>query len=331
MESQLIISSSPHFKNETNTKIIMYTVIAALLPAGIASTYFFGWYSLLLICLSVIFCMATEALFQKIVGAHITILDGSAILTGILLAYNLPPGVPWWIPIVGAVVSVGLAKQLYGGLGQNPFNPALIGRVFLLLSWPVYMTTNWILPEGSIDAITTATPLTLIKQAALPDASPDIIILVKEMMKSNIIKDLFIGRVNGCIGETSAILLILGGIFLIYKNYIDWRIPVSYLGIFSIFILIFGGKSWFDGPFIFHLLSGGIMLGAFFMATDPVTTPMTKRGRIIFGLGCGLLTGIIRIYGVYPEGTSFAILIMNAFTPLIDRYIKPDRFGVQGK
>ncbi|MBI5206520.1 MAG: RnfABCDGE type electron transport complex subunit D [Candidatus Firestonebacteria bacterium] len=329
MENQFILSSSPHIKDAAKTKAIMYTVIAALLPSGIAGIYFFGWNSLFLIIAGIVFAVATEALVQKLMNQKITILDGSAILTGLLLAYNLPPDVPIWIPIIGSIVAIAIAKQVYGGLGHNPFNPALVGRVFLLLSWPVYMTTKWIVPLDSIDAITNATPLSIIKQAASADASPEILFLRDKLMKSEIIKDLFFGKVNGCIGETSALLLILGGLFLIYMDYIDWRVPVSYLGSFSIFIWIFGNKIFFSGPVLFHLFAGGIILGAFFMATDPVTSPMTRRGRIIFGIGCGVITGVIRIYGTYPEGTSFAILIMNAFTPLIDKYITPDKFGVQ--
>ncbi|MBI5416729.1 RnfABCDGE type electron transport complex subunit D [Candidatus Poribacteria bacterium] len=329
MESQLIISSSPHIKNETDVKTIMYTVIAALIPSGIVGVYFFGLNSLFIILISVLFAIATEAILQKIMNNPITALDGSAILTGLLIAYNLPPGVPLFIPAVGSIVAIALAKQVYGGLGQNPFNPALAGRVFLLLSWPVYMTTAWILPSGGIDALATATPLSLAKQASGIDVSHNILFAYEKMMKSAIINDLFLGKVTGCIGETSAVLLILGGLFLIYKNYIDWCIPFSYLGVFALFIWIFGGKTWFEGQILFHLFAGGIILGAFFMATDPVTSPMTKKGKIIFGIGCGLLTGIIRVYGVYPEGTSFAILIMNAFTPLIDLYIKPKKFGAQ--
>lgn len=327
MESKLIISSSPHIKDGTNVKKIMYPVIASLIPAGLAGVYFFGWEVLSVILTCIIFSVATEAILAKIMGNTISISDGSAILTGLLLAYNLPPGIPLWIAAIGSIVAIGVAKQLYGGLGQNPFNPALIGRVFLFLSWPLAMTTTWILPEGSIDAISSATPLSLIKQAHSVNAEEGVLFLAKKMMQSGINKELFIGRVSGCIGETSAVLLLLGGLILVIKKYIDFRVPLSYLGSFAVFIWIFGSEKFFTGPIVFHLLAGGIMLGAFFMATDPVTTPMNKNGRIIFGLGCGLITGIIRIYGTYPEGTSFAILIMNAFTPLIDRYIIQDKFG----
>ena len=231
-------------------------------------------------------------------------------VTGMLLALNLPPTLPYWMAVVGAVVAIGLGKQIYGGLGANPFNPALIGRVFLMITFTTPMTT-WINPiDGTIaatavDGTTGATPLALMKMEGV----------TTDYMK------LFLGNVGGCLGETSAILIILGGLYLIYKGYVDWRIPASYLGTVAVLSVVLG-----QDP-IFHLLSGGLMLGAFFMATDMVTTPLSRLGKVIFGIGAGFFTVIIRFYGGYPEGVSFSILLMNAFTPLINRFTVPKIYG----
>jgi len=306
----LITSSSPHIHSGESISRIMFTVAIALLLPTFAGVYFFGFRALGLVIVASIAAMLTEAVFQKLRNRPITISDGSALVTGMLLALNLPPTLPYWMAVVGAVVAIGLGKQIYGGLGANPFNPALIGRVFLMITFTTPMTT-WINPiDGTIaatavDGTTGATPLALMKMEGV----------TTDYMK------LFLGNVGGCLGETSAILIILGGLYLIYKGYVDWRIPASYLGSVAVLSVVLG-----QDP-IFHLLSGGLMLGAFFMATDMVTTPLSRLGKVIFGIGAGFFTVIIRFYGGYPEGVSFSILLMNAFTPLINRFTVPKIYG----
>lgn len=298
---KLIVTSSPHISDEDTIEKIMYGVLIALIPASVVGIYNFGFNAFAIIIVSVVSAVITEWLFQKLRNKPITIRDGSALVTGLLLALNLPPGLPLWMAAVGSGVAIGIGKQVYGGLGHNPFNPALVGRAFLLASFPVAMTT-WISP---IDGTTTATPLGLMKlQGIAVDYT-----------------SLFIGRIGGCIGETSALAILLGALFLIYKGYIDWRIPISYLGTVSVLTTVFGGDP------LFHLLSGGLMLGAFFMATDMVTSPITKRGKWIFGIGAGTVVVIIRLWGGLPEGVSYSILLMNGITPLINRFTKPRVFG----
>ncbi|GLI50508.1 MULTISPECIES: RnfABCDGE type electron transport complex subunit D [Tepidanaerobacter] len=297
----LIVTSSPHIHSGESTSKIMLTVAAALLLPTIGSIYFFGPRALALVIVSSVAAVITEAIFQKLRNRPITIKDGSALVTGMLLALNLPPGLPYWMAAVGAVVAISLGKQIYGGIGANPFNPALIGRVFLMVSFTGPMTT-WINP---VDGTTGATPLSLMKMQGIST----------DYMK------LFLGNVGGSLGETSALLIIIGGLFLIFKGYADWRIPASYLGTVAILSLILGRDP------IFHLLAGGLMLGAFFMATDMVTTPITKKGKIIFGIGAGFFTVLIRFFGGYPEGVSFSILLMNAFTPIINRFTVPRIYG----
>jgi electron transport complex protein RnfD len=297
---KLIVSSSPHIRSGETVQRIMFDVVIALIPALIASIIFFGLRALLIVILTVVVCIAAEAICQKVLNKPITISDGSAIVTGILLAFNFPPTVPLYIPIVGGALAIVVAKQIFGGLGHNPFNPALAARAFLVASWPAQMT-NWINPDGS----SAATPLGLMKLEGI--ATP--------------YWDLFIGNIGGCLGETSALALLIGGAYLLYRGHIDWRIPVGYLGTVAVLSLIFS-----QDP-LFYLLSGGLMLGALFMATDMVTTPITKRGRLVFGIGCGIITVLIRLFGGYPEGVSYSILLMNALTPLIDRYTKPRTFG----
>ncbi|GLI19400.1 electron transport complex subunit D [Tepidanaerobacter syntrophicus] len=297
----LIVTSSPHIHSGESTSKIMLTVAAALLLPTIGSIYFFGPRALALVIVSSVAAVITEAIFQKLRNRPITIKDGSALVTGMLLALNLPPGLPYWMAAVGAVVAISLGKQIYGGIGANPFNPALIGRVFLMVSFTGPMTT-WINP---VDGTTGATPLSLMKMQGVST----------DYMK------LFLGNVGGSLGETSALLIIIGGLFLIFKGYADWRIPASYLGTVAILSLILGRDP------IFHLLAGGLMLGAFFMATDMVTTPITKKGKIIFGIGAGFFTVLIRFFGGYPEGVSFSILLMNAFTPIINRFTVPRIYG----
>lgn len=295
------IASSPHIHSGESVQRIMFSVAGALLLPTIAGIYFYGIRALILVVTTTLAAVITEAIFQKLRGKPITVWDGSAVVTGILLALNLPPGLPLWMAVVGAAVAISLGKQIYGGLGTNPFNPALIGRVFLMITFPVQMTT-WINP---VDGTTGATPLALLKMQGV----------------STDYMSLFLGNVGGSMGETSALMIILGGLYLLYKGYIDWTIPAGYLGTVAVLSLLLGKDP------IFQLLSGGLMLGAFFMATDMVTTPITRLGRIIFGIGAGIFTVIIRFYGGYPEGVSFSILLMNAFTPVINRYTVPKIYG----
>jgi electron transport complex protein RnfD len=251
----------------------------------------------------------------------VTVLDGSAALTGLLLGMTLPSSSPWWMVVVGSLIAIVLGKQIYGGLGHNLFNPALVGRVVLLISWPVQMTA-WVKPTplftGALDAVTTASPLGILKVEG-----------VAKLANLNLL-DSLLGNVAGSIGEISVLALLVGAIFLLWKKYITWHIPLSFIGTVGILSGVFWllDPSQYASP-LFHLCNGGLMLGAFFMATDYVTAPVTDRGRVIFGIGCGLLTAVIRIFGVYPEGVAFAILLMNAFSPLIDRYTKPTPFGMQ--
>ena len=298
---KLITTSSPHLHSGESISRIMFSVAIALLLPTFASIYFFGFRALSLVIITSVAAMLTEAIFQKLRNKPVTIADGSALVTGMLLALNLPPGISYWMAVVGAVVAISLGKQIYGGLGANPFNPALIGRVFLMITFTTPMTT-WINP---VDGTTSATPLSLMKMQGV----------------STDYKSLLLGNVGGSLGETSALLIIIGGLYLIYKGYVDWRIPASYLGSVAILSTILGQDS------VFHLLSGGLMLGAFFMATDMVTTPLSRLGRIIFGIGAGFFTILIRLYGGYPEGVSFSILLMNAFTPLINRLTVPKIYG----
>jgi len=305
------VSPAPHIKSSLTTQKIMYMVILALLPAGLAGVYIFGITSLKIIIISILSCVLSEVLFLKLRNKDPKIaLDGSAILTGLLLAYNLPPELPLWIPVVGGAVSIILGKQIFGGLGHNIFNPALVGRVFLQICWPVYMTT-WKNPRWTLDAVSTATPL------------------AKEGREIFTYMELFLGNHGGCIGEVCILMLLVGALFLIFTKIISIHIPASFIGTVMVLTLVFGDDGFFKGDFIFHLLSGGLVLGAFFMATDYVTRPLTRTGKVIFGIGCGMLTVIIRLKGGYPEGVSYAILFMNAMVPLIDRYTKTRVYGVQ--
>jgi len=337
MPRMFTVSATPHLRDSTSIPTIMYSVIAALAPALMGAVYFFGIQALVLIVLSVVTCVATEALIQRLSGRQMTVTDGSAVVTGILLAFNLPAGVSWWIPVIGSVFAIAVGKMTFGGLGFNPMNPALLGRVFLLMSWPVQMTTTWTAPRGSaqFDAVTVATPLAILKQntAILKNHANESFDAVNAAMTTMVdlkmsITDLFVGRVSGCIGETSAILLIIGGLFLLYKRYIDWRVPFSFIATVGVLSWIFGGyEGYFTGPWLFHILAGGVIIGAFFMATDMVTSPITPTGQLVFGFGCGVLTVIIRLIGGFPEGVSFAILLMNLTVPLIDRFTRPTVFG----
>lgn len=298
---ELMMGATPHIKCEESVAKIMYTVALALVPALVCAIYYFGLRALSLTVITVVSAMFTEAVIQKLRGLEITIWDGSALVTGLLLAFNVPPTLPYWMAAMGAIVAIFLGKQVFGGLGQNPFNPALVGRLFLSAAFPVAMTT-WTRP---FDGISQATPLALMKMQGVGTSYLDLIV----------------GNVGGCLGETSTIALLVGAALLIYKRYIDWRIPAGYLG--TVFIL-----TWILGQDpIFHLLAGGLILGAFFMATDLVTTPITKKGRWIYGIGAGVLLVLIRLYGAYPGGVSFSILLMNAISPLLNHYTRPRIFG----
>lgn len=325
MENQFIVSASPHIKIKDNSQKIMFIVNISLLPAVIASVYLYGLNSLILICLSVFTCVITEIFSQKILGKKITVSDGSAILTGILLAFNVPPTLPWWMIIIGAFASIFLVKQLFGGLGYNIFNPALAARAILLASFPVQMT-NWTKPVFSFFKLYTAN-----QAAAGPDAftsaSPLGIVKLHLDQKLPTYLDLLFGKVPGSLGETCKIALIIGGLILIIFKIIDFRIPVIYIGSVFLLTMFFNLFLPIKRDPVFEILSGGLILGAFFMATDMVTAPTTGNGKIIFALGCGLITALIRNFGGFPEGVCYSILFMNCLTPLIDKYIKPKIFG----
>ena len=309
MPKSLMVSISPHIRMRGNISRMMWDVIIALVPVTIASICFFGARAVYVILVTTFFAVLTEALIQKLTNKPVTIFDGSAVVTGILLAFNLPPGVPLWMAGVGGAIAISIGKQAFGGLGHNIFNPALVARAILLVSFPKLMTT-WSLPRFvSPDALTSATPL-----AALKDSN----ILIP-------LKDLFIGNVGGCLGETSALALIIGAFYLLYRKHITWHIPLTFIATCGVLTWIFGGEELFKGPLLFHILAGGLLLGALFMATDPVTSPTSRLGRMIFGIGCGAITSLIRLKGGPPEGVAFSILLMNAFTPLIDRFIRPGR------
>ncbi len=321
-----LVSSSPHARAPDSVPRIMGTVLIALLPALAAAVTRFGWDAARLVFVCVAACIVGEALARRLMGRDVGVGDGSAVVTGVLLAFNLPPGVPNWMAAVGSLVAIVFAKQCYGGLGYNPFNPALVGRVFLLVAFPVAMTTwsPWAIPvpAGGVEAITTATPLGLAKtELALGRPLPFVFDAATALQ-------FFLGARNGCLGETSGLALVLGGLYLLWRRVIRWQVPAAYLGT----VLVFSAILWRLNPAghyppLFHLLSGGLLLGAFFMATDMVTTPLTPWGNALFGVGCGALTMIIRAWGGYPEGVSFAILIMNAFTPLLNRLTRPRIFG----
>jgi electron transport complex protein RnfD len=301
MNTPLVIASSPHIRAGTSTRKIMANVIGALIPAGLASIYFFGPRAAAVVAVCVASCVISEAAWQKLSGAKITVSDLSAAVTGLLLAYNLPPAIPLWMGAIGGVFAMIIVKHFFGGLGQNIMNPALAGRAVLLSCWPVAMTT-W-----TLDGVSGPTPLAAIKLSGeLPPLA-----------------DIFIGRVGGCIGETSSLALLLGGAYLIWKGIISWRIPTVYIITVAVLSALFGRSG---GP-VAEILSGGLILGAFYMATDYATSPMTPRGQVIFAFGCGLIASLIRTFGGYPEGVSYSILIMNLAVPIIDRLTPPRVLG----
>ena len=324
--SNFTISPSPHVHGGDSIEKNMYGVLIALVPTFIFSVVFFGLGAILVTLTSVAACLVFEYVIQKyLMKQRPTIWDGSAIITGVLLAFNLPSSLPLWIVVIGALVAIGIGKMSFGGLGNNIFNPALVGRVFLLISFPVQMTT-WPVPNGfaTADAVTGATPLALVKEAVKNGQAVGDTLSSVGITTGNLI----LGNIGGSLGEVAAIGLLLGFAYMLIRKIISWHIPVAIFATVIVFsgILNLADPAQFAGP-VFHLFTGGLMLGAIFMATDYVTSPMTHKGMLIYGVGIGLLTVIIRVFGAYPEGMSFAILIMNGFTPLINRYCKPKRFA----
>lgn len=333
MNNVLTISGSPHVHADDSIRKIMYSVVYAMLPAMLVSFYFFGLDAVRVMALSVVSCILIEYLIQKyLIKGDLTINDGSAVVTGVLLAFNVPTNLPAYIIIIGAIAAMGIGKMAFGGIGKNPFNPALVGRVFLLISFPAQMT-SWPVPQPAFptqltDVITGPTPLSILKEGVAAGQSVEQIMSSAEMPEYI---NLLIGYQGGSMGEMSAIALLLGAIFMFFRKVITWQIPVSYLVSAVGFAAIF----WWIDPTtyanpLFHLVTGGMMLGIFYMATDMVSSPMSAKGQIIYGIGCGVLTMVIRLWGGYPEGVSFAILIMNAFAPLINKTVKPQRFGAAG-
>lgn len=318
LDEKLLVTSSPHIKTPHTTDKIMLDVIIALTPAMLGSVYFFGFNALKLILISVVSSVIFEALIQKVFKKEVTIRDLSAVVTGILLAFNLPAVAPWWLPIIGSAVSIIIVKQFFGGLGSNFMNPALAGRAFLLASWPTHMST---FTSTRPDMVATATPLAMMKYSGGADAAASASQAAAQMPE---LMDMFLGKIPGAIGETSVILLLIGAAYLIYKKIIDWRVPVVYIGATFLMLLLLGVET---DDLAYHIMGGGLILGAFFMATDYASSPVTSKGRIIFGIGAGVLTAIIRVKGAYPEGVSYSILLMNVATPLIERFTKPKVFG----
>lgn len=326
---KLLISPSPHIHSGDSIEKNMYGVLIALIPAFICSVVFFGMGAIIVTLTSVIACLFFEYVIQKfILKRQPTIWDGSALITGVLLAFNVPSNLPVWIIIIGALVAIGIGKMSFGGLGCNIFNPALVGRVFLLISFPVQMTT-WPLAQGFnssyVDAATGATPLSLLKEAVKSGQSVNSVLTDDGFVGYG---NMLLGNMGGSLGEVAAFALLIGFAYMLVRKIITWHIPVTIFLTVFIFsgILNVCDPEQFANP-LFHLLSGGLMLGAIFMATDYVTSPMSHKGMIIYGAGIGVLSVLIRQFGAYPEGMSFAILIMNAFTPLINRYCKPARFA----
>lgn len=331
MSNLLNISPSPHIHGKETTKKLMFGVVLALMPALFASVFYFGVGAVIVTATSIISCILFEYLIQRyIFKKPISVTDGSALVTGLLLAFNLPSNISVFMVVIGSLIAIGVAKMTFGGLGNNPFNPALVGRVFMLISFPVQMT-SWPVPSGFktgyADAITGATPLAIIKEGIKNGES-----LPQLMEKIPSTLQMFLGKMGGSMGEVAALALLIGFAYLLFTKIITWHIPVTIIGTIAVFTSIL----WLVNPEtnadpMFHILTGGVLLGAIFMATDYVTSPMNPKAMIIYGCGIGILTVIIRVYGAYPEGVSFAILIMNAFVPLMNTYIKPKRFGEEVK
>lgn len=312
--ANFVVSGTPHVRSKESIQSIMRDVIIALVPATAMGIYYFGLKALILIVAAIVSSVFFEWLYEKITKKPVTISDLSAVVTGLLLAMNLPASAPVWVPIVGSAFAIIFAKQLFGGLGQNFINPALAGRAFLLASYPTEMTT-WTAPTGfsGADAVAVATPLSQLKAGELTTS----------------LGDLIVGNVGGCIGETCAIALIIGGIYLLYKHVISWKIPVIYIAtVFILFAVI--GRHGVRMP-LQEIMAGGVMLGGIFMATDYASSPVTPKGQVIFAIGAGLITYLIRTFGGYPEGVSYSILLMNVCVPLIERFTEPTIFGALPK
>ena len=320
MSERLIVSTSPHIHSPLTTRQIMFSVLLALVPAGVMGVWVFGLPALWVILTCVAACVLAEFIWQRLNGKKTTIGDLSAAVTGLLLAYNLPPSIPLWMAVVGSVFAIIVVKQFYGGIGCNIVNPALAGRAMMLISWPIAMTT-W-----TLDGITTATPLAVMKMGAAATSSAT---AAGPAATIPPLWNLVTGSMGGCIGETSALLLLLGGLYLMWEGIISWRIPVIYIATTAVLASAFGhGGGHFPH---YEILAGGLMLGAIFMATDYTTSPITAKGQVFYAFGCGLLTALIRTWGGYPEGVSYSILIMNVAVPLIDRYTAPRAMGTHKK
>ncbi|MDD3217928.1 MAG: RnfABCDGE type electron transport complex subunit D [Lachnospiraceae bacterium] len=317
MSDLLHVSSSPHVRSKVTTSSIMMAVCIALLPTTIFGIYNFGLNALMLVCVSVATCVLTEMIYEHFMHKKITVGDFSAVVTGLLLALNLPGNAPWWIAVIGSIFAILVVKQLFGGLGQNFMNPALAGRCFLLICFTGRMT-NFAIPNGAfgniVDTVSGATPLAALKAGEQVD-----------------VLSMFLGNTTGTIGETSAIAILVGAVFLVSIKVIDLKIPLTYIGSFAVFVLIFGGHGFDLNYLAAHLCGGGLMLGAWFMATDYVTTPITKNGQLVYGVCLGILTGIFRIFGGSAEGVSYAIIFCNLLVPLIERVTLPTAFGKGGK
>lgn len=317
-DSMLVVSPAPHIRAGVSTPVVMRDVVISLIPACAAGVYFFGARALMSLAAALIGTVGAEYVLERINGKPVTIGDWSAAVTGILLAMVMPPFVPWWILMISGFFAIAVVKLLFGGLGFNVFNPALAGRAFAVSAWSALAATGYLWPAGAesagwvqgFDAVSTATPLTLLKMGEIGGAP-----------LTRFYAPLFFGNVAGSLGETSALALLIGAVYLLWREHISLRIPLSYIITVAVVTSLYG-----QDP-LFHILSGGLMLGAFFMATDYVTSPINAKGQIIFGIGCGILTSLIRLFGGYPEGVAYSILIMNAAVPLIDRLARPKRFG----
>ena len=330
---KLIVSPAPHVHGSESTRKIMLDVIIALAPSMLVAVYFFGLSAIQLLLVSVLVCVGLEYLIQKyMLRRQPTVSDLSAVVTGVLLALNLPPSAPWWVAVIGGVVAIGITKMTFGGLGHNIFNPALVGRVFLLVSFPVIMT-DWTVPESifrpGVDAVSGATPLAMIKEGLAQGQTVDQILAANPDLSYG---QMLFARAGGSAGEASALALIIGFIYLLVRKVIRPHIPVTII----LTVAVMSGIFWLINPEqytdpLFNILTGGLLLGSIFMATDYVTSPMAPKGMVIYGIGIGVLTVLIRYFGSYPEGVSFAILIMNSIVPLLNKYIKPARFGKEVK
>lgn len=317
LNKKLVVTEAPHVRTASTVSEIMLDVIIALLPALIAGVIIFGYRASILAAVCVVSCVFFEWAWCKLIKKPVSIGDLSAVVTGLLLAMNLPVTLPLWMAVIGSLFAIVVVKQFFGGIGNNFMNPALAARAFLLTSWAQEMT-KWAAPFSKLhiwnntDAVTTATPLVLrnMDGAEIPSYL-----------------NMFLGNIGGCIGEVSALAILIGAAYLLWRRVIDWKIPLSYIATVAVITYVFGGGELFTGNPLYHLLSGGLLLGAFFMATDYTTTPYTPKGQIIFGIGCGVLTAVIRLWGGYPEGVSYSILLMNVASPLIDRVTAPKRFG----